>query len=110
MAKTYTSAEAVKLLNQGKTLTHRTWSKGHYIYKNAIGAIVTPINTTYAVSISDFEHYDCTDTWEIFGETENIFVPAPVEKSSLCCKCGCPDEYYSKGKDGQWYCYKHCAY
>jgi len=39
---------------------------------------------------------------------KEIEIAKAQEKILPCCKCGEYDHWNSKGKDGKYYCYKHC--
>ena len=110
----YDTIGAVELLNKGKRLTHRMWGNGHYIYKAQDGSIMSSKTGMYEIDIGVFQKYNVSSWYEytdIDAAKDGLeSKPVQIEKSGPCCKCGCPDEYNSKGIDGQWYCYKHCSW
>jgi Cu2+-containing amine oxidase len=120
--KTYTSDEAIELLKQGKKIALKNWTEGYY-YLDDCFQIRNQKGEVYYYNMTEFMCYASPTNW-----MERIIEPDTSMEAKIlrmdesnnedilgypvlpgrCCKCDSPDEWNSKGKDGKWYCYKHC--
>ena len=113
--KTYTCAEALELMKQGKKVRINSWEpRSLHIYING-SVIVNDRGCTEFNTMGEF--LDCYSNslfyWIEFvesGSTKSTSIEPITEKPQPCSRCGFPDHWNSKGKDGKWYCYKHCSF
>lgn len=112
-------SEAFEALKQGKKLRRIEWStyelicveNNNEVVKYTKGLSISPI---FLTKLDDFlDNFYPDVLFEIVEdealheckESTRACVNEPPQK---CSKCHCYDDYNSKGKDGKWYCYKHC--
>jgi len=109
-AKTYTTKEAIELLRQGKrikaSLSLEVIDYFLYMKDSRIYNIKSENFSWSEVALS----ITYSDMLWIEVHTQETISKLVIEKPCPCCKCHSLDDYNSKGKDGNWYCYVHCSY